>query len=63
MSEVFEGTLWLVEEEENYWIPNIYTKTIAKLPKCPYCGTVFGRIALEFKYCPECGKMVGKEIK
>jgi tRNA(Ile2) C34 agmatinyltransferase TiaS len=58
MAEFFEGTLWLVEEVEGYWIPNITNKTVAKLPKCPHCGTRFGTIALNYKYCPECGKNV-----
>ena len=55
MAEFFEGTKWLVEEVEEYWIPDITTKSIRKLPKCPNCGETFGRIALEYKYCPECG--------
>ena len=57
--EFFEGTKWLVEEREDYWIPNITEKSIVKLPKCSYCGKRYGMIALEYKYCPECGKKVG----
>ena len=56
MTEFFEGTFWLIEEVEEYWIPDITNKTITKLPKCFYCGTRFGTIALKYKYCPECGK-------
>lgn len=60
MSEFFEGTFWLVEEVEDYWIPDITTKTMAKLPKCPYCCKIFGTIALKYNYCPECGERVGR---
>lgn len=63
MSESFEGTLWLIEEVEGYWIPDITTKTVQKIPKCPYCGKTFGTIALDYKYCPECGEMVRRGMK
>lgn len=38
MPEFFEGTKWLIEECEDYWVPNITEKLIIKLPKCTYCG-------------------------
>lgn len=64
MAEFFEGTLWLVEEVEDYWIPDITTKSVRKFPKCPYCGKRFGTFALEYKYCPECGnKMIRRRLQ
>ena len=55
MPELFEGTKWIAEEVEDYWIPDITTKSKVKLPKCPNCSTVHGLAALKYKYCPECG--------
>lgn len=55
MAELFEGTKWIAEEVENYWIPDITNKSKVKLPKCPNCLTVHGLTALKYKYCPECG--------
>ena len=55
MPEFFEGTKWIVEEVENYWIPDITTKNKVKLPKCPNCLTIHGLTALKHKYCSECG--------
>lgn len=66
MPEFFEGTRWLVEEREDYWIPNITEKSVIKFPKCVYCGRMFGTIALDYNYCPQCGKnmrITKKEVK
>lgn len=60
MPELFEGTKWIAEEVEDYWIPDITTKSKIKLPKCPNCLTVHGLAALKYKYCPECGIQVGQ---
>ena len=54
--EFFEGTKWLVEKREDYWVPGITEKSVIKFPKCAYCGKVFGTIALDYNYCPQCGK-------
>lgn len=55
-SEFFEGTKWLVEKREGYWVPNIIEKSVIKLPKCAYCGKVFGTVGLTYNYCPQCGE-------
>lgn len=56
MPEFFKGTKWLVEEREAYWVPNITEKLTIKLPKCAHCGQVFGIVALDYNYCPQCGE-------
>lgn len=59
---------WEPVEEEAYWIHNIEESletgmpTKAIMPRCSCCKKVFGTIAFDFKYCPECGaKMKGKK--
>lgn len=54
--EFFEGTKWLVEKQEGYWVPNITEKSVVKLPKCVYCGKVFCTVAVDYNYCPQCGE-------
>jgi hypothetical protein len=59
---------WEPVEEENFWIHNMEESLItgkptkAIMPRCSCCKKVFGTIAFDFKYCPECGvKMKGKK--
>lgn len=30
---------------------------------CPYCKSQFGRVALGYDYCPNCGEYVGRSNK
>ena len=57
---------WEFVEKEAFWIQNMEeslrtgkpTKTL--MPVCSHCKTMFRKIVLEHKFCPECGaKMKG----
>lgn len=61
---------WEPVEEESFWVHNMEESletgmpTKAIMPRCSCCKKVFGTIAFDFKYCPECGaKMKEKENK
>lgn len=57
---------WESVEEENFWVHNMEESlltgkpTKANMPRCSCCKKVFGTIAFDFKFCPECGaKIIG----
>ena len=59
---------WEPVEEEAFWIHNMEESletgkpTKAIMLRCSCCKKIFGTIAFDFKYCPECGaKMDGGE--
>ena len=56
---------WELKEVEAFWISNMEESlktgkpTKAMMPVCSCCKTEFGKIALDFIYCPKCGaKMI-----
>ena len=61
---------WEKVEEERFWISQMEESlmtgkpTKAIMPRCSCCKKVFGTIAFDFKYCPECGAKMngGKNI-
>ena len=57
-----KSTLWDLVEKRDLWIRGDLTEKLefstVKLPVCQVCKTEFGRIALDYKYCPECGAKV-----
>ena len=63
---VKEG-VWESVEEEAFWIQNMEESlktgkpTIAIMPRCSCCKEVFGRVAFEYKYCPNCGSKMLEE--
>ena len=57
---------WEFVEKEAFWICNMEESlktgkpTKELMPVCSVCKTLFGKIVLEFKFCPNCGaKMKG----
>lgn len=59
---------WKRVEKEGFWTNQMEESLITGkptkqiLPKCSCCKKIFGTIAFDFKYCPECGaKMKEKE--
>ncbi|MBE6666882.1 MAG: hypothetical protein E7607_01035 [Ruminococcaceae bacterium] len=52
---------WEFVEKEAFWISGMEESlrtgkpTKALMPVCSCCKTMFGRIVLEYKLCPECG--------
>ena len=52
---------WEFVEKEAFWICNMEESlktgkpTKELMPVCSVCKTLFGKIVLEFKFCPECG--------
>ena len=52
---------WGFVDKEAFWICNIEESlktgkpTKELMPVCSVCKTLFGKIVLEFKFCPECG--------
>ena len=58
---------WESVEEEAYWIQNMEESlktgkpTISIMPRCSCCKEVFGRVAFEYKYCPNCGSKMLEE--
>ena len=58
---------WESVEEEAYWIQNMEESlktgkpTISIMPRCSCCKEVFGRVAFEYKYCPNSGSKMLEE--
>ena len=58
---------WEAVEEEAYWIQNMEESlktgkpTRAIMPRCSCCKKVFGKVAFDYKYCPNCGSKMLEE--
>ena len=52
---------WEFVEKEAFWISNMEESlrtgkpTKELMPVCSHCKTMFGKIVLQHKFCPECG--------